>query len=410
MASRAWKCLRVHRKNSPLQLRACHKVRHHLNLQNRDRTETNFDNELTTNNDNDNELQEEFCSFKLRRKSAKEIEEFNKQPSKQQLPTVTFKKKKKERLDNLHDAEILSDQLADYKVDRNFYLAASKTKLHNSLGVQLQLRDADSDLRGQLMRPLQRASTEACQEYRGFSLAASFRSRIDNHLPRKQLDRRDLQQDSFQDSSLTEETFSKTASKTAARPKRPSARQLHRQQLGRRELQTGNFSDSSSTEETFSRTTSQTAAWQKRASDRQLLRQQLERRDLHKGNFRDSSLEDETFSTATSKKAAWKRHFALATSQRAAWQLSLEQPSFQTRTSRTEPLEPQRRTSTTELSELERTALHTELAELERPALTTELAQLQTDSFDESSFELSFEEPSFTAQLCFSKASSTAAA
>ena len=260
----------------------------------------------------------------------------------QHLPTVTFKKKK-EQLDNLQNAA-------------NFYSAASKTKLHTSLGVQLQLRDADSTLRGQLIRPLQRASTEACQEYRGFSLAASFRSRIDSQLPRKQLDRRDLQQDSFQDSSSTEETFSET--------------------------------------------TSQTAAWQKRASDRQLLPQQLGRRDLHKGNFRDSSLEEETFSTAASKKAAWKRHFALATTQSAAWQLSLEQPSFQTRTSRIEPLELQRRTSSTELSELERTALHTELAELERPALTTALAQLETSSFEEGSSDLNFEEPSFIAQLC----------
>ena len=116
-------------------------------------------------------------------------------------------------------------------------------------------------------------------------------------------------------------------------------------------------------------------------------------------------MENETFSTAASKKAAWKRHFALATKQRAAWQLSLEKPSFQTRTSRTEPLELQRRTSTIELSKLERTALHTELAELERPALTTELAQLQTRSFGEDSFELRFGEPSFEesnlpAQLC----------
>ena len=71
----------------------------------------------------------------------------------------------------------------------------------------------------------------------------------------------------------------------------------------------------------------------------------------------------------------------------------MEQPSFQ------------RRTSSTELPELERTTLHTELAELERPALTTELAQLQTSSFQESSLELSFEEPSFTAQLCFQEAS-----
>ena len=137
-----------------------------------------------------------------------------------------------------------------------------------------------------------------------------------------------------------------TTSQTAAWKKRPSERQL-----------------------------SETAAWKRRLSARQLPRQQLGRRDLQQSNFKESSLE---------------RHFALATSQSAAWQLSLEPPSFQ------------RRTSSTALSELERTTLHTEL---ERPALTTELAQLQTSSFQESSFELSFEEPSFTAQLCFQEAS-----
>ena len=241
----------------------------------------------------------------------------------QQLPTVTFKNKK-EQLDNLQNAA-------------NFYSAASKTKLQSRLGGQLQLQDANSVLRGQLIRPLQKLSTGACQEY-PFSLADSFRSRIDHQLSREHLRRRDLQQDSFQDSSLTEETFSKTASKTAT--------------------------------------------WQKRASDRQLLQQQLSRRELQKGNFRDNSLEKETFSTAASKKAAWKRHFAFAAWKRAAWQLSLEQPSFQTRTLRTELSEPQR------------TALHTELAELERPTLTTELAQLQTSRFEESSFE--FRKASFS--------------
>ena len=308
----------------------------------------NIDNELTTNNDNDNELPKEFCSFriaayslcfnavrynfvrisfstkfvhyKLRNENEKnnELEKnfdtksYNfRSQLQQQLPTVTFKKKK-EQLDNLQNAA-------------NFYSAASKTKLQSRLGVQLQLQDADSALRGQLMRPLQRASTEACQEYRGFSLAASFRSRIDNQLPRQQLDRRALQQDSFQDSSLD-----------------------------RRALQQDNFP-----------------------------RQQLDRRDLPQDSFQDSSLADETFRRTTSETAASKTHFALATSQRAAWQISLEQPSFQ------------RRTSSTELSEPE------------RPALTTELAQLQTSSFQESSFELSFEEPSFIAQLCFKEASFT---
>ena len=113
----------------------------------------------------------------------------------QQLPTVTFKNKR-EQLDNLQNAA-------------NVYSAASKTKLQSRLGVQLQLQDADSSLGGQLIRPFQRASTEACQEYTGISLADSFRSRIDKQLIRQPLDRRDLQQDSFQDSSLEDEDLQK---------------------------------------------------------------------------------------------------------------------------------------------------------------------------------------------------------
>ena len=145
----------------------------------------NSTDELTTNNDNENEL----VHYNFR-------SQFQ-----QQFPTVTFKKKK-EQLDNLQKAV-------------NFYSAASKTKLQSRLGVQL-LQDADSALRGQLIRPLQRISAETCQEYSGFSLAARFRNRIDNQLPRKQLDRRDLQQDNFQDSSLAEESFRQATSPTAA--------------------------------------------------------------------------------------------------------------------------------------------------------------------------------------------------
>ena len=173
---------------------------------------------------------------------------------------------------------------------------------------------------------------------------------------------------SLQTTRLTELLLSSFKDKVAQqlRSSASSARQLPRQQLDRRDLQQDNFSDSSLAEESFRQATSPTAAWKKRPSQRQLQRQQLGRRDLPHSSFKESSLKG-TFAFA-----AWKT---------TAWQLSLEQASFQ------------RRTSTTELSELERTALHTELAELQRPALTTELAQLQTNSFDESSFELSLKSP-----------------
>ena len=129
----------------------------------------NIDNELTTNNDNDNELPKEFCTFKLaayslcfnalhfnfvrisfstkfvyykRRNENEKNNELEKNFAnkpynfrnqlQQQLPTATFKKKK-EQLDNLQNAA-------------NFYSAASKTKLQSRLGVQF-LQDVDSAFR-----------------------------------------------------------------------------------------------------------------------------------------------------------------------------------------------------------------------------------------------------------------------
>ena len=252
--------------------------------------------QLRSENDKKDELQENFsgqnCSLKLqpsmlllsnllRRKSARELEELHnklrnenenenenekknelvkynlRSQLQQQLPTVTFKKKK-EQLDNLQNAA-------------NFYSAASKTKLQSRLGGQLHLQDPYSALGGQLIRPSQRASTGAAQEYTGVSLADSFRSRIDHQLSREQLRRRDLQNGNFDRSSLEEETFNEAPSQTAAWNQRPSERQLQRQQLDRKDLQQDSFQDRSLTEETFSKTTSQKAAWQKRALDRQLL-------------------------------------------------------------------------------------------------------------------------------------------
>ena len=191
-----------------------------------------------------------------------------------------------------------------------------------------------------------------------------------------------LDSKSFQEDSVTAETYSQETSKKAAWKKRPSGRQLRRQQLGRSHFQQGSFTASSLTEETFRQATSKTAPWKKRPSARQLQRPQLDEED-----FSESSLHG-TLPSQLGRQQL-ERHFA--------WQLSLEQPSFQTRT------------SSTELSQLERTALTTELSQLERTALTTELAQLQPSSFGESSFD-SLESPASekaasTAQLCFKEAS-----
>ena len=168
--------------------------------------------------------------------------------------------------------------------------------------------------------------------------------------------------------------------------------------LSTKTFDSNNFQDSSLTEETFSKTTSQTAAWQKRASDRQLLRQQLGRRDLQKATFRDSSLEDETFSTAASKQAAWKRHFALAPSKRAAFNRAASKQAAWTRHF---ALAPSKRAAlnrgaskrTAWKTAASKTAAWKTAASFRQGLLTTELAQLKTSSFEKS--------PACTAQLCF---------
>ena len=400
------------RKISLLQLRACQKVFDQLNLRQRDRKTTNLDNELhQTNFDNDQNLQNNlknaaytFYMHNLENHNANEkYNEFVQYNFRSQLPqelsTDTLEKKK--------------------ELQKNFYLAASKTKLQSRLAVplQLQLQNADSAWKGQLIRPLPTASTAAGQEYTGISLADSFRSRIDNlnfhirildpmtfHI--RSLDPMRFHIRSFDNSSLEDSTFEEGSFE-------PSS-------LEDSSLEDSSFQDSSLTEETFSKTTSQKAAWQKRASDRQLLRQQLGRRELQKDNFRDRSLEDETFSnnsfeetsleessfeqsnfedsnleeetfsTTASKKAASERHFAFEASQRTASPTSLEQDSFQ------------RTASTTEFSELQRTALHTEFAELDRTSFEQAAlepaasslefypAQLRPNSLDESTLEASF--------------------
>ena len=242
----------------------------------------NIDNELTTNNDNDNELPQEFCSFriatyslcfnavhfnfvrisfstkfvhyKLRNENEKsnELEKnfdtksYNfRSQLQQQLPTVTFKKKE-EQLDNLQNVA-------------NFYSFKDK--------VAEPLRSS--------------ASTTRCRFSLGRSADKTFPESFHRNMPgvqRIQLGSQLREAESttnFQESSLTEDTFSKTASKTATWQKKPFDRQLLRHQLGRRDLQTGNFHDGSLTEETFSKTASKTATWKKRLSEGQLQRQQL---------------------------------------------------------------------------------------------------------------------------------------
>ena len=410
---------KMHRQLSELQLP---KLDHQLSKNSAD--------ELTTNNDNENEL----VHYNLR------------SPLQQQLPTVTFKKKK-EQLDNLQNAA-------------NFYSAASKTKLQSRLGGQLHLQDADSALGGQLIRPSQRASTGAAQEYTGISLADSFRSRIDNlnfhirsldpmtfhirsldpmtfhvrsldpmsfHIrsfDNSSLSTKALDSNNFSDTSFEEETFRQAISQKAAWQKRASDRQLLRQQLRRRDLQNGNFDQSSLEEETFeessfdqssleeetfSKAPSKKAAWHQRPSERPLQEEQLDRRDLQQDSFQDSSLTEEPFSKTTSQKAAWQKRASdrqLLRQQLGRRELqqgnfrdsSLEESSFEQSSFEDSSLQEETFSTAASkkaaserhfasawqtgawqlsLAELQTRTLTPELSQLERTALHTELAELE---------------------------------
>ena len=115
---------------------------------------------------------------------------------------------------------------------------------------------------------------------------ACRRELLQHQLSRKQLHKGDLQQDSFQNSSLTKESFSTAPFQPAAWKQRPSERQLPQQQLFRRDFCQDSFSASSLQEESFRAATSQTEALRKSQTS----------------SFRNSSLATETFRTAASKR------------------------------------------------------------------------------------------------------------
>ena len=266
-------------------------------------------------------------------------------------------------------------------------------------------------MRGQLIRPLQRASTGDCQEYTGISLADSSRSRIDNQLHRQQLDRRDLQQGTVQDTSLGAETFRQATSRTAAWKKRPSGRQLQRQHLGTNHFPQGSFQDSSLKEETFNKAASkkaawkrhfalaasQTAAWNRAAWKTAAWKTAAWTRaawksSLEPSTFEASSLEEETFSNRSFDSNSFQENSLRASSFQED---SLADKSFQRTASTTELAQLQRRTSTTELSELERTALTTELSQLAEPSFESLLTRASL-VLSASTAQLRFEEASFS--------------
>ena len=136
---------------------------------------------------------------------------------------------------------------------------------------------------------------------------ACRRELLQHQLSRKQLHKGDLQQDSFQNSSLTKESFSTAPFQPAAWKQRPSERQLPQQQLFRRDFCQDSFSASSLQEESFRAATSQTEALRKSASDRQLQKQQLGNRNLQNSSFEENTFDNkQLFSTTLGQQSVAK--------------------------------------------------------------------------------------------------------
>ena len=229
-----------------------------------------------------------------------------------------------------------------------------------------------------------------------------------HQLRREQLDYKDLwsgsfkalclsnfEDSSFANSSLKEETFEEGTFDDSSLEESS----LEDSSLEESSLYESSFEESSLEDSSLEESSLEESSLEESSLDES----SLEKSSLEPSSFEDNSLEEETFSNRTFDSNSFQENSLKDSSFQED---SLADRSFQRPALPTELAQLQRRTSPTELAELERTALHTELAELERPALTTELAPLQTSSFEESSFELSFQKPSFTAQLCLGEATS----
>ena len=105
---------------SLLKLRVCHKVRPHLSLQHHDRTKTNFDNEL----------QENFCSFRLGRKRAQELEKYCEELTKinRQQKAKVHSKFRSAQLAKVH-CKLRNENEKDNELEKNFENMIFKKKL-----------------------------------------------------------------------------------------------------------------------------------------------------------------------------------------------------------------------------------------------------------------------------------------
>ena len=353
-------------KISTLQLRACHKVRHQLNLQKRNRKETNLDNELATSLANEN------------------------------LANLIFKKKLAALLRHRHFASAASFQLNGYKAWKEFREASLEISFYN--------KRRDKELPQQPRREQ--------LDHKAFwsaSFKAPYLSTFDGNSFQEEtfkeetfteesfadssLEEETFTEESFADSSLEEETFSESSLEDSSLTESSSAdssfedssfedtsfkdssfdkssfekSSFDKRTFYKTSLEESSFQHSSLTESSFEQSSFEERSFdQSSLEERSLEQSSLEESSLEPNSFEDSSLAKSSLEPSSFEDSSFEDSSFRASSFQGD---SLDKASFQSTTLSTELPQLQRRTSTPELPELERTALHTELPELERRAL-----------------------------------------
>ena len=209
-------------KDLASQLRLQEKVRHQLTPAHRNRTETNFDDELPAKFDKKKKSFQSACFPRLSKGQARGELAFKSSLLGSFISEMHFHIRSVDPM-NFH---IRSLDPMRFHI-RSFDNSSLSTKALDSTNFQ------DDSLTEETFR--QATSQPAAWQKRA----------SDRQLLRQQLGRRDRHKGNFSDSNLEEETFTKATSPTAAWKKRPSHRQLQRQQLGRRDLQHSSFKESS---------------------------------------------------------------------------------------------------------------------------------------------------------------------
>ena len=313
-------------KFSILQLQACHKVRHHLNLQKRDRKETNLDNELAKNFEHEN------------------------------FENMIFKKKFVRLLLERHFALAASFQLLAHKAWKKFRGAYFEIIFYKMM--------RDKELRHQLRREQLDCKDFWSASFKAFCLSnfddSSFAANSfkEETFKEESFEESSLEQSSFEESSLEQSNFEESNLEQSSFEESG----LEECSFEESSFEENSFEDSSFEENNFE----QNSLEESSLEESRLEKSSLEESSLTPNSFEDSSLAEETFSNTSFDNTSFQENSFRDNNFRED---SLADKNFQRTASTTELAQLQRRTSSTEVAELQRPTLHTELSELEQTAL-----------------------------------------